>query len=95
MFLRVDISSYSRHFSRRQLFCYNMTSVILTHALRISHQVAILDGITMGGGAGVSIPGTFRVATDRTVCHRKHNVSITFQTSWLLLFLGNFHSVTH
>nr|ACN30845.1 unknown [Zea mays] len=30
-------------------------------------NVAILDGITMGGGGGVSIPGTFRVATDRTV----------------------------
>lgn len=30
--------------------------------------MAILDGVTMGGGAGVSIPGTFRVATDKTVC---------------------------
>eukprot|EP00257_Ricinus_communis_P024334 XP_015584515.1 3-hydroxyisobutyryl-CoA hydrolase-like protein 1, mitochondrial isoform X3 [Ricinus communis] len=30
-------------------------------------HVAILDGITMGGGAGVSIPGTFRIATDKTV----------------------------
>lgn len=30
-------------------------------------QVAILNGVTMGGGAGVSIPGTFRVATDRTI----------------------------
>ncbi|KDP28818.1 hypothetical protein JCGZ_14589 [Jatropha curcas] len=30
-------------------------------------HVAILDGITMGGGGGVSIPGTFRVATDKTV----------------------------
>lgn len=30
-------------------------------------HVAILDGITMGGGAGVSIPGTFRVATDKTI----------------------------
>ncbi|XP_077234381.1 small ribosomal subunit protein mS47-like [Tasmannia lanceolata] len=30
-------------------------------------HVAILDGITMGGGAGVSVPGTFRVATDKTV----------------------------
>lgn len=29
--------------------------------------MAILDGITMGGGAGVSVPGTFRIATDRTV----------------------------
>ncbi|XP_050203288.1 3-hydroxyisobutyryl-CoA hydrolase-like protein 1, mitochondrial [Mercurialis annua] len=30
-------------------------------------HVAILNGITMGGGAGVSIPGTFRVATDKTL----------------------------
>lgn len=30
-------------------------------------QVAILNGITMGGGAGISVPGTFRVATDKTV----------------------------
>ncbi|KAL6906425.1 hypothetical protein ACP4OV_004026 [Aristida adscensionis] len=30
-------------------------------------HVAILDGVTMGGGGGVSIPGTFRIATERTV----------------------------
>ncbi|KAJ6722674.1 3-HYDROXYISOBUTYRYL-COA HYDROLASE-LIKE PROTEIN 1 MITOCHONDRIAL [Salix koriyanagi] len=30
-------------------------------------HVAILNGITMGGGTGVSIPGTFRLATDKTV----------------------------
>nr|GEW55489.1 3-hydroxyisobutyryl-CoA hydrolase-like protein 1, mitochondrial [Tanacetum cinerariifolium] len=30
-------------------------------------NVAILDGITMGGGAGISLPGTFRVVTDKTV----------------------------
>ncbi|KAF9594745.1 hypothetical protein IFM89_034728 [Coptis chinensis] len=30
-------------------------------------HVAILDGITMGGGAGISLPGTFRAATDNTV----------------------------
>lgn len=29
--------------------------------------VAFLDGITMGGGAGVSVHGTFRVATERTL----------------------------
>ncbi|PON61191.1 Enoyl-CoA hydratase/isomerase, HIBYL-CoA-H type [Parasponia andersonii] len=33
----------------------------------LDNQVAILNGITMGGGAGVSIPGTFRLATERTV----------------------------
>lgn len=30
-------------------------------------HVALLNGITMGGGAGISIPGTFRLATDKTV----------------------------
>ncbi|GMQ02825.1 hypothetical protein CsSME_00048879 [Camellia sinensis var. sinensis] len=30
-------------------------------------HVAILDGITMGGGAGISLPGMFRVVTDKTV----------------------------
>lgn len=30
-------------------------------------HVALLNGVTMGGGAGVSVPGTFRVATDQTV----------------------------
>ncbi|XP_078448108.1 small ribosomal subunit protein mS47-like [Wolffia australiana] len=30
-------------------------------------HVAILNGITMGGGGGISIPGTFRIATDKTI----------------------------
>src|SRR5437763_6972988 len=29
--------------------------------------VAIIDGITMGGGAGVSVNGAYRVATERTI----------------------------
>src|ERR1700726_2943980 len=29
--------------------------------------LAIIDGITMGGGAGVSVNGAFRVATERTM----------------------------
>ncbi|XP_058008291.1 3-hydroxyisobutyryl-CoA hydrolase-like protein 1, mitochondrial isoform X2 [Hevea brasiliensis] len=40
-------------------FIYELGTYLKPH-------VAILDGITMGGGAGVSIPGTFRVATNKT-----------------------------
>lgn len=32
-------------------------------------QVALLNGITMGGGAAISIPGTFRVVTEKTVIY--------------------------
>ncbi|OMO52469.1 Crotonase superfamily [Corchorus olitorius] len=30
-------------------------------------HVALLDGITMGGGAGISVHGSHRIATDKTV----------------------------
>jgi len=38
----------------------------LIHTLSKPH-VALLNGITMGGGVGLSVHGTFRVATDNTV----------------------------
>ncbi|KAL5571634.1 hypothetical protein UlMin_021231 [Ulmus minor] len=41
-------------------FMYTVSTYLKPH-------VAILNGITMGGGAGISIPGTFRLATDKTV----------------------------
>ncbi|XP_022153252.1 3-hydroxyisobutyryl-CoA hydrolase-like protein 1, mitochondrial [Momordica charantia] len=49
-----------KFFSTLYTFIYILGTYLKPH-------VAILNGITMGGGAGVSIPGTFRVATDKTV----------------------------
>eukprot|EP00249_Psilotum_nudum_P019854 c27449_g1_i2 orf=984-2288(-) len=43
---------------------YNMNYILGTY--RKSH-VALLDGIVMGGGNGISMHGNFRVATEKTV----------------------------
>ena len=51
------------------------TSVFFAEEYRIIRRIhhypkpyiAIIDGITMGGGAGVSVNGAFRVATERTM----------------------------
>ena len=48
-------------------------------------QVALLNVITMGGGAGVSIHGMFRVATDKTVCS---NFACTFVLFFSYLAVG-------
>jgi enoyl-CoA hydratase len=53
----------------------DFTSVFFAEEYRIIRRihhypkpyVAILDGITMGGGAGVSVNGAYRVATERTM----------------------------
>ena len=41
----------------------------LNHKLGTMHMphIALLDGIVMGGGAGVSVHGQFRIATERWV----------------------------
>ncbi|KAK3027711.1 hypothetical protein RJ639_042218, partial [Escallonia herrerae] len=54
---------YSRDANFGSLYFYLLED---TASAYTSMQVALLNGVTMGGGAGVSIPGTFRVATDKT-----------------------------
>ncbi|XP_074581297.1 3-hydroxyisobutyryl-CoA hydrolase 1-like isoform X2 [Curcuma longa] len=43
---------------------YTLNYIIATYS---KPQVSILDGIVMGGGAGVSVHGRFRIATEETV----------------------------
>lgn len=43
---------------------YNFIYLIGTY---LKPHVAILDGITMGGGAGISLLGMYRIVTDKTV----------------------------
>ncbi|CAI9101343.1 OLC1v1038644C1 [Oldenlandia corymbosa var. corymbosa] len=48
-------------------FFWTLYSFMYMVGTYLKPHVALLNGITMGGGAGISIPGTFRVATDKTV----------------------------
>ncbi|KAG1354490.1 putative 3-hydroxyisobutyryl-CoA hydrolase-like protein 2, mitochondrial [Cocos nucifera] len=48
-------------------FFRNLYMFIYILGTYLKPHVAILDGVTMGGGAGVSVPGAFRIATDKTV----------------------------
>ncbi len=43
---------------------YRMNQAIAVHS---QDYVALIDGVTMGGGVGLSIHGRFRVATERTL----------------------------
>lgn len=64
-------------------------------------HVALLNGITMGGGAGVSIPGTFRVATNKTVFATPETLigfhpdaGASFHLSHLPGYLGEYLALT-
>ncbi|WOL07027.1 3-hydroxyisobutyryl-CoA hydrolase-like protein 2, mitochondrial [Canna indica] len=48
-------------------FFRNLYMFIYILGTYLKPHVAVLDGVTMGGGAGVSVPGTFRIATDKTI----------------------------
>nr|CAB3500197.1 unnamed protein product [Digitaria exilis] len=60
IFLPGKMEECQDFFKTLYMFIYFLGTYLKPH-------VAILDGVTMGGGGGVSIPGTFRIATERTV----------------------------
>src|SRR6185295_10580649 len=51
----------ARHFFHTE---YRMNHRLFTYAKPV---VAFMDGITMGGGVGISQPANYRIATERTV----------------------------
>ncbi|XP_073142280.1 3-hydroxyisobutyryl-CoA hydrolase-like protein 1, mitochondrial isoform X3 [Henckelia pumila] len=55
-----NLDECKEFFSKAYGFMYFLGTYLKPH-------VAILNGITMGGGAGISIPGMFQLATDRTI----------------------------
>src|SRR6185369_6137569 len=42
---------------------YRLNHLLFTYPKPV---VAIMDGVTMGGGVGISMPAKFRIATERT-----------------------------
>ncbi|XP_073301682.1 small ribosomal subunit protein mS47 [Primulina huaijiensis] len=45
----------------------NLYKFVYVLGTYLKPHVAIMDGIVMGGGAGISLPGMFRVVTEKTV----------------------------
>ncbi|WVZ49042.1 hypothetical protein U9M48_000424 [Paspalum notatum var. saurae] len=54
-------------FRNEYLLNYTIATCVKPQVSYILHSFSLLDGIVMGGGAGVSLHGRFRVATDNTV----------------------------
>lgn len=59
--LTTEPSAYGQQFIRTE---YTINHLIGTYRIPF---VALIDGITMGGGVGLSVHGRYRVATERTV----------------------------
>ncbi|XP_076910669.1 small ribosomal subunit protein mS47-like [Bidens hawaiensis] len=64
-------------------------------------NLTILDGITMGGGAGIAVPGMFRIATDKTFFATPEvqigfhpDAGASFYLSRLPGYLGEFLALT-
>ncbi|KAI4380992.1 hypothetical protein MLD38_007112 [Melastoma candidum] len=74
---------------------------VYLQATYLKPHVAILDGITMGSGAGISLPGMFRLATDKTVfAHPEVQIGFhpdagaSFYLSRLPGYLGEYLALT-
>ncbi|WP_158914975.1 enoyl-CoA hydratase/isomerase family protein [Caulobacter sp. S45] len=65
--IRMIAESGAAHGTEAQAFFhaeYRLNALLFAYAKPV---VAIMDGIVMGGGVGISAPATYRIATERTV----------------------------
>uniref|UniRef100_A0A6M2ESM0 3-hydroxyisobutyryl-CoA hydrolase n=1 Tax=Populus davidiana TaxID=266767 RepID=A0A6M2ESM0_9ROSI len=74
---------------------------VYLQATYLKPNVAILDGFTMGSGAGIAVPGMFRVATNKTVfAHPEAQIGFhpdagaSFYLSRLPGYLGEYLALT-
>ncbi|KAK7287006.1 hypothetical protein RJT34_22406 [Clitoria ternatea] len=89
-----DMEACKEFFRTVYAFIYLVGTYLKPH-------VALLNGITMGGGAGISIPGTFRVATDKTIFATPEvhigfhpDAAASFYLSHLPGYLGEYLALT-
>ncbi|XP_073022698.1 3-hydroxyisobutyryl-CoA hydrolase-like protein 1, mitochondrial isoform X1 [Primulina eburnea] len=89
-----NLDECKEFFSKAYGFIYFLGTYLKPH-------VAILNGITMGGGAGISIPGTFQLATDRTIFSTPETLigfhpdaGASFYLSHLPGYLGDYLALT-
>ncbi|KAG6510620.1 hypothetical protein ZIOFF_028645 [Zingiber officinale] len=82
-------------------FFRNLYMFIYILGTYLKPHVAILDGITMGGGAGISFPGAFRVATDKTIFSTPEihigfhpDAGASFYLSHLTGYIGEYLALT-
>ncbi|KAG2700337.1 hypothetical protein I3760_07G225800 [Carya illinoinensis] len=82
-------------------FFETLYKLVYLQATYLKPQVAILDGITMGGGAGISLPGMFRLVTDKTVFSNPEtqmgfhpDAGASFYLSRLPGYLGEYLALT-
>ncbi|KAI5647423.1 hypothetical protein M9H77_33428 [Catharanthus roseus] len=82
-------------------FFWTLYTFIYILGTYLKPHVALLHGITMGGGAGISIPGTFRVATEKTVFSTPETLigfhpdaGASFYLSHLPGYLGEYLALT-
>ncbi|XP_050366116.1 3-hydroxyisobutyryl-CoA hydrolase-like protein 2, mitochondrial [Argentina anserina] len=89
-----NVEECTKYFETLYKFVYIQGTYLKPH-------VAILDGITMGAGAGISLPGMFRVVTDKTVfCNPEAQIGFhpdagaSYYLSHLPGYLGEYLALT-